>query len=34
MAILVTGGTGFGLNVVEALPARGDSVVILSRLAS
>ena len=31
MAILVTGGTGFvGLNLVEALLARGDSVAILS----
>ena len=31
MAILVAAGTGFvGLNLVEALLARGDSVVILS----
>jgi NAD(P)-dependent dehydrogenase (short-subunit alcohol dehydrogenase family) len=33
MAILVTGGTGFvGLNLVEALLARGDSAVILRLL--
>ena len=32
MAILVTGGTGYvGLNVVEALLARGDEVVVLDR---
>jgi hypothetical protein len=32
MAILVTGGTGFvGLNVVEALVARGDEVVVFDR---
>jgi hypothetical protein len=30
MAILVTGGTRFGHNLVEALLARGDSVVIPS----
>ena len=32
MAILVTGGTGFvGLNVVEALLARGEEVVMFDR---